>query len=421
MITRANYEIWFLDYAEGRLNSTQQKAVLQFVNENPDLKKEFESFDAIQLEENKEKSLPSFSLKKKQSWLLDKYSKEELVFHVVENLLSPEEIREWNDLLIAKPELLKLVEQEKSLVLQPVANEKASFKSLLKKDEAVFAINRENYNEYFIQYVESKNLNLHKAILSFIGTDTKLKREFQLAQKTILVADTTIVFGEKDRLRKKEKVVVFAYWQYAAIAAVLILAILFFNPFDRTEKFTPVAKKNQDKKEFNPISEPKNPQESIALQNDYIVKDEVKSESQNENGVQQKNLPSIKKQRPSFSLASVDKRKINAIGQERNLKDSLKARPLPPQQHFEEVADNTTPSVKSDNGYDNPLDFAAAVINKKYYEDVTPVNEQANSFYAMKNVVKTTTNAEINKKEDDDYKEFSVKIGKFGLTRKKAK
>lgn len=420
MITRANYEIWFLDYAEGRLNSAQQQAVLQFVKENPDLKKEFDSFDAVKLEENVNSSTPKFSLKKKQSWLLEKYSKEELIFHMAENLLSEEEIREWNDLVKEQPELLRLVEQEKSLVLQPAANEKASFKSLLKKEETGFAINRENYNEYFIQYVETKNLNLHKAILAFIGTDVKLKHEFELAQKTILIADTSVVFGEKESLRKKEKVVVFAYWQYAAIAAVLILAILFFNPFERTEKFTPVADKNQDKKEFSPIPEQKNPQQSIALQNDQGINEVEKNESPNKNNVKQKNLPAIKNQRPSYSLASVDKRKIKTIGHERKLRDTLSTRPLPVPQKFEDVADHTATPVVN-NGYDNPLDFAAAVINKKYYEDVTPVNEQANTFYAMKNVVKSTTNADINKKEDEDYKEFSFKIGKFGITRKKAK
>ncbi len=48
-INRANFEIWFLDYHEGRLSETQQAEVLRFVVENPDLEALFSGFAPITL------------------------------------------------------------------------------------------------------------------------------------------------------------------------------------------------------------------------------------------------------------------------------------------------------------------------------------------------------------------------------------
>jgi hypothetical protein len=77
---------------------------------------------------------------------------------------------------------------------------------------------------------------------------------------------------------------------------------------------------------------------------------------------------------------------------------------------------------KSEDGL-NPLNAVASVINKKYYEETTPKEETTSPFYAMKNVVKSASggNADINKKEDSEYKEFGFKIGDFKFSRKKNK
>lgn len=48
-INRNNYEAYFLDYRENNLNPGQVAELLVFLEQNPDLKEEFESFEAIQL------------------------------------------------------------------------------------------------------------------------------------------------------------------------------------------------------------------------------------------------------------------------------------------------------------------------------------------------------------------------------------
>lgn len=49
MINRENYEIWFLDYAEGQLSTKQVRLLMAFLEENPDLKEELEAFVIVEL------------------------------------------------------------------------------------------------------------------------------------------------------------------------------------------------------------------------------------------------------------------------------------------------------------------------------------------------------------------------------------
>ncbi len=48
-INRENYEICFIDYFDGNLNETDIAALMDFLKDNPDLKKEFDSFENINL------------------------------------------------------------------------------------------------------------------------------------------------------------------------------------------------------------------------------------------------------------------------------------------------------------------------------------------------------------------------------------
>ena len=48
-INRNNYEIFFLDYHEGNLSAQQQAKLFIFLEQHPDLKNEFESFDLVKL------------------------------------------------------------------------------------------------------------------------------------------------------------------------------------------------------------------------------------------------------------------------------------------------------------------------------------------------------------------------------------
>lgn len=50
MITRANYEQFFLDYHEATLDAKSEKDLIAFLNQNPDLREEFEGFIQLNIE-----------------------------------------------------------------------------------------------------------------------------------------------------------------------------------------------------------------------------------------------------------------------------------------------------------------------------------------------------------------------------------
>ncbi len=77
MITRSNYESFFLDYHEGNLSDALKAEVLAFLDQNPDLREEFEQFAAITLEPEPVVFSEKSSLLKKPS--VDQHDTEQLI------------------------------------------------------------------------------------------------------------------------------------------------------------------------------------------------------------------------------------------------------------------------------------------------------------------------------------------------------
>lgn len=57
-IDKNNYEVFFLDYIEGRLNAQQIKALLHFLEINPELGEELEGLEIVRLEPNHQMNYP---------------------------------------------------------------------------------------------------------------------------------------------------------------------------------------------------------------------------------------------------------------------------------------------------------------------------------------------------------------------------
>ncbi len=126
--------------------------------------------------------------------------------------------------LIQHPELdINLSE----LSLVSIAEETVLFsnKSNLKKSESDLIS-----EEQFIAYIE-RQLPAHEKIglEKSCAVNPSLANELALYQKTIAVADTTIVYQNKNKLKRKPKVIWFDFslTQYAAAACVLFLIGLF--------------------------------------------------------------------------------------------------------------------------------------------------------------------------------------------------
>ena len=114
-INRNNYEAFFLDYHEGNFNEELEKELFLFLDNNPDLKKEFESFESFVLPAPQSSFGEKNSLKK-SIVTFDNYQNYFIAY--TENDLSAEEKSEIDDFIqqydFLKPELeifkkLKLV------------------------------------------------------------------------------------------------------------------------------------------------------------------------------------------------------------------------------------------------------------------------------------------------------------------------
>ena len=90
---RSNYEIWLIDRLDGKLNEIQDRELLSFLEENPDLKEEFYFYSDIKLDPLSEKFLHKKLLKKNPSDITDTQF-EYLCAGYVENDLSAEQLEE---------------------------------------------------------------------------------------------------------------------------------------------------------------------------------------------------------------------------------------------------------------------------------------------------------------------------------------
>jgi hypothetical protein len=237
-ITRNNCESFFLDYYEKNLSPVGVAEVLFFLEENPDLKEVFESYEAIFLEQDKTNFPGKESLKKKslsdemESVLSSEINKTncELFFAAsAEGTLSAEQASKLSIFLLQHPELQKEFNLFQKCKLNP---DKIVFenKNLLKKQ----VINVQNREEYFIRSVE-KDLDLseQKQLAAFLRSNPEYKKELEVFKQTILIPEK-VSFEFKEELKKKERKPVFVSFgsqrmmYYAAAAAILLLAGIFF-------------------------------------------------------------------------------------------------------------------------------------------------------------------------------------------------
>ena len=85
-------------------------------------------------------------------------------------------------------------------------------------------INRNNYEEFFLMYVDGElSAGDRIAVEKFASANPDLQEELNLLKETVLVADNEIVYEHKEELYKEEekKVIGFAWWRMAA--AVILL------------------------------------------------------------------------------------------------------------------------------------------------------------------------------------------------------
>ncbi len=181
-INKENYEAYFLDYYENSLNTEQVAELMVFLEENPELKESFEDFD-------------------------------------IDIILDAD-----NDLLFTKKESLK----------------KTGLISFGGIDES-------NYELIMLAELDEELSKKESVELKgFLSANPKLKLEYNLLKSTFLVSDKTIVFENKEELKKGGVFVIYStqiYYALSIAATIIILLGFYFG----------ISKKGPDNREFTQI------------------------------------------------------------------------------------------------------------------------------------------------------------------------
>ena len=120
-INRNNYEIFFIDYYDGKLATVQQRELEVFLESNPDLKLEFESFEHVAFPGSETTYEPKSGLKKQEITPVKGISEESYeTFFIAwyENDLSPQERALLLQFLKVNPHLEKEFQLHKELRVQ---------------------------------------------------------------------------------------------------------------------------------------------------------------------------------------------------------------------------------------------------------------------------------------------------------------
>ena len=174
-ISRKNFEVYFLDYWENSLDETQRQELAGFLKANPDLQNEFLDFRE------------SVSVR-----------------------LNPDE----------KIEFVK--------------------KGTLRKPEIISTkhVNEQNFEDKIIAFLEG-DLSADEILEfeDFISKNPHIVREIDLYKKTFIKVDSDIVFKNKEGLKRNTiPLYIKRFYVYgSAVAAILLLAIVLFNPFNYSD------------------------------------------------------------------------------------------------------------------------------------------------------------------------------------------
>jgi hypothetical protein len=172
MINRSNYEQFFLDFYDGSLSASQQEELFAFLEKNPDLKSEFESFEKISLSPTEKVFFDKDRLKKNTITL---YNYKTYFIASVENDLSDDEKIEVQRFLERNPSLKPEFEIVKQTKLFPDYSIRFENKNSLKKGGKVIALNAWIYRSaavaasialilVFIYTINKKEVNTEVAV-----------------------------------------------------------------------------------------------------------------------------------------------------------------------------------------------------------------------------------------------------------------
>ena len=232
-INRSNYESWFLDYYEGTLTPGQAEELFAFLDAHPDLRKEFDAFEMIQLDAEDAPVHFDKSVLHKQT-AIDAGNLDEWLISEMEGRLSEDELNRLHDYLHHHP-------QEKTRRAQFAATRLAAGKEKNPSARLLYAmepIGEHNIDLWLIAEMEGQlPLQQRVQLQEFLGANPSYIRYRELYASARITDADTINFEGKSALYKKETPVLplqpvaggvsgaQSYRSFMRIAAILLLLL----------------------------------------------------------------------------------------------------------------------------------------------------------------------------------------------------
>lgn len=171
IITRYNYESFFIDYLDGNLNNKQMADLELFLQQNPDLAAELQEIEAVPFTAD----LPQASFEAKallkKSPIDDQMSYTDyLIVAKTEHEITANETRELNKLTAKQPQITNALAQSKQALLAPNHFVRFERKSHLKKQATI------------LKTIWYSTIPLAAAVMLYVGVwNRPLRTETQLA------------------------------------------------------------------------------------------------------------------------------------------------------------------------------------------------------------------------------------------------
>lgn len=220
-IERNNCEAWFLDYYEGNLSEGQVRELFAFLELHPDLREIFDSYEAVSFDPDQLVKFDAKSDLKKTEEVpagISGSNYEEYIVGAVEGTLTPEEEKQLENFLAAHPGKREELDLLRKTILEPETGIVFEDKNALKK---ILLVTEANFDEYAVAYVDGELSG--EALLQFenyVAARPDKMQALALYGQAILQPDTSVVFEDKDSLRRKSLVITDENFEETAVASL---------------------------------------------------------------------------------------------------------------------------------------------------------------------------------------------------------
>jgi len=182
---------------------------------------------------------------------INRINYEEYFLLYVDNELSASERKAVEEFVKLHPDLEEELTMLQQSQLKPDHSLVLEDKSVLFKSERNNLINVQNYESFFLLYVDNElSVEERRTVEDFVTANPQLHEEFELLLRTRVSPDVEVVYPDRQLLYREVatgKVVSFKMWRTVAVAAMLLLVAGVFwlnSGSNKNSTIDPLAKRD---------------------------------------------------------------------------------------------------------------------------------------------------------------------------------